>query len=146
MKLQPNCQSLRVSRGQYETFCFISKALIGLPTCIWAVTPRTLLGALSGRKLLIDECLHPFYYLLHISSLMYLTRTKIHKRTFTTCTRIPFHCGLQTAAKTLPQTHISQRKGLGCQFHNITNRFLLKKGGKKNLIPKRKSCKEIRRG
>lgn len=52
MELQLGCHSLRELRGQYETFCFISKALIGLPTCIWAVTLRTLLGALKWQAAL----------------------------------------------------------------------------------------------
>lgn len=52
MKLQPSCHSLRELRVQYETFCFISKALIGLPTCIFAVTLRTLLVALKWQTAL----------------------------------------------------------------------------------------------
>ena len=81
MKLQTNCQSFRELRGWFEMSCFISKALIGLPACIWAVTLRPLLvNHWRGRQLLTDECLHPFYYLLHISSLTCLTGKNSHKK------------------------------------------------------------------
>lgn len=79
MKLQTGCHSLRELRGLYETFCFISKALIGLPTCICAVTLRTLLVALKWQAALDWWALNPFYYLLHISSLTCLTEKNSHK-------------------------------------------------------------------
>lgn len=127
MKFQPSCHSLRELRGRNKTFCFISKALIGLPTCICAVTLRTLLPALKWQTALdwwVFACI--LLFVAYFFPDMFKWKKKSHKN-FYNYVRQPtpeFHFGVFRKQQQ-KQTCMQTQEVLGNREDNVSSITLL---------------------